>query len=150
METFYSTKGKPPMRSLTVTVCQVIGLLLMISMLAGCGASAINVYVEANETANGGRPFFMVIRNIDQKAYLTESYEEVALKLFQDNEKSIVKTEIICPGTEKLVELELQDKLPMAIYFLFTDPGYKWKKFFPQPLPTSIEFAIEGNGFKEE
>ncbi len=127
-------------------------LLFLSCIFSGCSifkSDQIDIVVQSSEYCNGGRPFYMLVRMIDQKSYITESYQEVAEKVFQDNEQSVIKTESIYPGKEKKVYLDMQDKSPMAIYFLFTEPTERWKKFFALPLPKTMKFEIEGNGIKD-
>lgn len=125
-------------------------LSTMTVLLVGCGSSQIGIYVESTETTNSKRPFYLVIRAVDQKDYVSESYQEVADKVFHDPAKTVLKTEVIYPGRTAAVTLDMPEQLPLGIYFLFTEPGTLWKSFIPQPLPSSIEFQLEGNGIKSQ
>ena len=73
----------------------VLGIL---AVLVGC--SSTTMYVDSTTKTNAGRPFQMLIRTVDYKKYLLESYQEVAAKVFDDAENTVFKKETIYPGKQ--------------------------------------------------
>lgn len=135
------------------TICYGLLLSLVASLSAGCGvisSSGVSIYVESDAAANKERPFYMVVRAVDEATYMKETYQEVAAKVFGDPEKTVLKTEVIYPGKSQEMTLDMEEDVPLAIYFLFTEPGGSWKTYLSQPVPDSIYFEIAGNGIKTQ
>jgi hypothetical protein len=120
--------------------------------LAGCSSTRMTIYVDSTPETNGGRPFRAVVRTVEPSAYLTETYATVASKLFTTPpDGSILRSEVIYPGVEKEIELEKpQGNVPLGIYFLFTQPGERWKTTRKAPLPSSVEIELGANEIKKE
>jgi hypothetical protein len=99
---------------------------------------------------NGGRPFYVVVRTVEPAAFTTESYDVVAEKVFATPaDPSVVRTEIVYPGTGADFEVPKPEAKPLAVYFLFTSPGGNWKLIRRPPVPSDIEVELEKNRIKE-
>lgn len=127
------------------------GLFAIALVGAGCSSTTMRVYVDSTADTNGGLPFYAVIRAVDQAAYVTDTYEAVAGKVFVNPaDPSVLRTEVIYPGIEREIEIKKPENLPIGIYFLFTKPGEKWKTAVRQPLPSTVEIELAGNQIKSE
>lgn len=124
------------MRLLIVIIC---------ILLTGCGSSQIYVYVESTKETNGGRPFYMVVKAVEEKAYTVENYHDVADVVYDKEDKKLLIKEVIYPGKEKEAYINMPEDLSVGIYFLFTDPGEKWKTLLKHPLPSDVEFKLTKN-----
>jgi hypothetical protein len=98
---------------------------------------------------NRGRPLYMVVRNVDQKTFLTESYQTVANQVVAPD-ATVVDAEVIFPGSKKRIDLPRQSKTPVAVYFLFTAPasGTSWKLLIDQPLPNQVSVELGTNAIE--
>lgn len=129
----------------SVIYCTWLAFMLT---FVGCGSSALTIYVESEPTVNSGRPFYMLVRAVEQKDYVSEDYQTVAGRVFATADKNMLKTEVVLPGREMEVSVAREETLPVAIYFLFTTPGERWKVLLEQPLPDSVEFTLDAHQIK--
>lgn len=123
--------------------------LLVLAALCGFGCSSTpEVTVEVTSTAetNGGRPFYAVIRSVEQTTYITDSYEGIAARIFANPpDPSVLRAEVIYPGVPASWTVEQPEGLSVGVYFMFTDPGDGWKIVRSPPLPTTIEVELGVN-----
>ena len=124
-------------------------LAFVLATLLGVGcSSAPEVTVEITSTAetNGGRPFYAVIRAVEQAIYITDSYEGIAGMIFANpRDPSILRAEVVYPGVPSEWTVEQPEGLSVGVYFMFTDPGDGWKIIRSAPLPTTIEVELGVN-----
>jgi hypothetical protein len=128
----------------------VIGCVWLLFALAGCGSSGFTVYVASEPATNVGRPFYMLVRAVEQKSYLSEDYQEVVGKTFSEGDKSVLKAAMVVPGRPLELDVPREETLPVAVYFFFTRPGERWKTLVPQPLPSSLEFELGQHEIKSQ
>jgi hypothetical protein len=122
-----------------------------LGLASGCGGAKMSVKVDAKPDANGGQPFYMVVRQAEEAQYVTEDYGVIASKVFATPaDPSVIKSEVIYPGATKSLSFEKPKDKPVAIYFLFTKPGDRWKTARPQPLPSSVDIELSGNTIKSD
>ena len=130
--------------------------LLALALVAiggmGCSSTGMTIYVDAAEGTNEGQPFYAVVREIDDAAYVTEAYETVASKVFATPaDPTVLKSVVIYPGSDAVIELENKPNgKKVGVYFLFSRPDERWKMSRAQPLPDSIEVELEGSRIKDE
>ena len=111
--------------------------------LGGCASSGTSLTVTSKEETNGGRPFYAVVRSVDEATHLTDTYEAIAAKVFANPaDASVLATQVIYPGVEATVSVEPSETLSLGVYFLFTNPGEHWKVLKHQPLPSSLEIDL--------
>lgn len=120
----------------------IVSLAVLLS-LAGCGSTGTSVVVTSQEVTNGGRPFYAVVRSVEQATHLTDTYESIAAKVFANPaDPSVLAAQVIYPGVEATVEVQPSETLPLGVYFLFTEPGERWKVLQPKPLPSSMQIDL--------
>ncbi len=121
------------------------------AVLAGCSSNKLKIEVSSSAETNEGRPFYTVIRQVEQATYVTDSYEAVAAKVFANPpDPSVLRSEVIYPGQTAELTVTKPEVLPIAVYFLFSQPGERWKMSKVQPLPSSIDIELEKNQIKGE
>jgi hypothetical protein len=114
-------------------------------IFAGCGGgSQVKVVVRAAKEANGRRPFYVLVRSVDDKTYLEESYQAVAGKVMA-RDASVLEAVMVFPGTPKTIEVDKPEKGSLGVYFLLTRPGGQWKTLVASPVPGKLEFSVEGD-----
>jgi len=101
---------------------------------AGCKAKAkadsvapnpaklvLPIVVRPSADSNAGRPLYVVVRAIDEKRFIEDSYGAVAALVIEPDE-TVLATLVVFPGTNALQVLELAE-LPavIGVYCLFTD-----------------------------
>ncbi|MEL6183339.1 MAG: hypothetical protein AAFU79_01855 [Myxococcota bacterium] len=103
-------------------------LCLLLSLLGSTScASATRIKVEAAETTNAGRSFYMLIRQVEQEEVLAASYEEAAQRVFtREAAPEGELRKVIIPGTPLTVDVDAQSKRDIVLYFFFTEPGDRW------------------------
>ena len=124
-------------------------LLSGLIALSGCAPSPLKIGVQSAATMNQDRPLYMVVRNVDQKTFLTESYQTVANQVITPD-PSVVQSEVVFPGSKHELEMPKQSKTPVAVYFLFTTPapGTSWKILIDQPLPDRVDLQLGVDGIE--
>jgi len=129
------------MRSSTRALAMLLGSLF----LWGCGASKqVKLVVRPGDDANGRLPFYVLVRSVDDKTYLEESYQTVAGKVMAPDE-SVLDAEVIFPGVERVIEVSKPEKGTLGVYFLLTHPSGDWKTLVSEPLPDKLELKVEGS-----
>ena len=122
----------------------------LIALAAGCSSDKITVAVDSTVETNGGRPFYAVVRAVEQATFVTDGYDSIASKVFQNPpDPSVLRSEVVYPGTTLKIKVTKPDVLPVAVYLLFNEPGERWKASFAQPL-SNISLECEKNSLKKD
>lgn len=129
------------------------GLLFGLILLVGCSSTPeLTLYVHSKESVNKGRPLYVAIRYMDEQDFIRSTYQDISEKMFQKKDPldKFLATEVIYPGKEKYITLKIkpEEKVPLAVFFIFLDPGDRWKTLVPQPLPSTWEIELTGNEIK--
>lgn len=113
------------------------------ALLGGCSSSELSVAVTSLGETNGGRPFYAVVRSVDQGTHFTDTYESIAGKVFANPaDPSVLGAEVIYPGVDAKLVVPRPEGASVGIYFLFTTPGERWKVHKAQPLTSSVEVEL--------
>jgi len=132
----------------------LIGAFLAIAAVvsfSGCASRRppppqMKLYVQSDTATNDGQLFYLMVRAVSDKQFLTESYETVASIVFADPpDKTVVGTHVILPGNRQELHVTQPEESPVAFYFLFTHPGDQWKKIMDQPLAKAYNIKIHKN-----
>lgn len=128
-----------------------VGLVLCMLAALGCGsrqkpapAPEVLLSVRSEESTNAGRPLHVLVRSVDFKTFVEESYQDVA-GLVVAPDASVLATFIVFPGSAHAEKIAKPEKGGIAMYFLFTEPGNPWKRLFEEPLAKRIEISLEEN-----
>jgi hypothetical protein len=113
----------------------------------GCGAKRppqMTLNVKSTINTNDGQLFYLVIRTINEKQFLSDTYQAVAGMVFADPvDPSILGTQVIFPGLEQTFKIAQPVQNSVGFYFLFTAPGDQWKRMVSQPLAGYYNINIE-------
>jgi hypothetical protein len=116
----------------------------------GCsspGAIKRTVVFSPSADMNGGRPVYVLVRAVNEKDFVTDSYGKMADLVFpQGEETSVLQVALIWPEQESLVEVQLPQGKAMAIYCMFTAPGNQWKVLLPPPAKDDRFLAVLEGG----
>ncbi len=130
---------------------RALALAVALAVAAGCSSTKTTIEVESTQETNGGRPFYVVVRAIDQAVFVTDGYDVVAQKVFQQPpDKSVLRSEVVYPGKTLEFKVDKPEVTPLAVYFLFNSPGDKWKTSYSQPVPSSVGIELDGNQIKSD
>jgi len=113
-------------------------------LLGACAPSAISLSVKSPPGTNLGRPMYMLVRQVDPKAYGNEAYSEVADKVGAPDE-TVLHTSVIYPGTIQRFQVKApkKDGGALAISFLFTAPDGNWQMLLgPEQNTVDVELTV--------
>jgi predicted component of type VI protein secretion system len=122
---------------MTGRACAVLCAALLL-IAAGCGkrkttsrakAPDLTIRVSTDKATNEGRPLHMLVRVVELKTFVEESYATVAPQVVAPDD-SVLGQSVIYPGREAVVGLDLpalEERQSIAVYFLFTEPETPWK-----------------------
>lgn len=127
----------------------LLAALLILAALGGCRPGYVRLSIEAAHDMNRGTPLYMLVRSVDRKVYLGESYSEVAARL-SEPDPSVLRTQIVYPGRRYSVYVKHPKKGGVALYFLFSDPGGSWRLYLDEPLPYEVRAALRVNHVQED
>jgi hypothetical protein len=117
--------------------------LVFLTTVLGCIPGYVRVSVSAAQDINGKQPVYMLVRTLERKVYLAESYGEVASKLVE-GDATVLRKELLFPGQSRSIYIK-KPKGPLALYFLFTAPGGTWRLFVEPALPLQVKAELKGN-----
>ncbi len=94
--------------------------------------------------ANAKRTFYVVIRAVDEKEFLTDSYSKVSKMVFPNSRNpSVLRATLIWPQRKRWVWVNVPEGKAIGVYGLFTHPGGQWKLMLSHPLRQSYSFVLE-------
>lgn len=122
-----------------------IGSLLVLGILFSIGGCKhLTLTIKSMPEANRGKPVYVMVRSVNAKEFLTESYHDVANLLFTDPpDASILAYRVILPGQKQKIRMEKPEKTAVGVYCMFTEPGDQWKIILPQPLHFRYQITLE-------
>lgn len=107
--------------------------VLLSPLRVGCVADDVRASITANAALIQKQPVYMRVRTIDRKAYLADSYGEVAAKRLE-SDPSVLRNQPLFPRKSRSVYVR-QPKGAPVLHFLSTAPGDPWRLFLDAPLP---------------
>jgi hypothetical protein len=114
----------------------------------GCVPGQLTISVSAAPNINQSRPVYMVVRTLDSKAYLSQTYADVASKVIIPD-ASVIHTGVIYPGSTKQVNVKVPQSLPVSVSFLFTAPDGTWQTLLDALVPGTVDIKLEGSRIQE-
>jgi hypothetical protein len=136
-------------------------LVLAMLGITGCGSKSrppaatpdakteIAIAVQSTKQTNDGRPLHVVVRAVDRETWAADSYASIA-DLVSRKDDSVLTTFVVFPGHEAEAKLQVSARNPIAVYFLFTQPGKPWRKLIDAPLARRIELRLAGASIAEQ
>ncbi len=114
----------------------------------GCVPGQLTISVSAAPNVNQSRPVYMVVRTLDSKAYLSQTYDEVVAKVITPD-NSVIHTGVVYPGGTQQVNVKVPQSLPVAVSFLFTSPDGAWQTLLDALVPGTVDIQLEGSRIQE-
>jgi hypothetical protein len=124
--------------------------LLLLLAFTGCGHTPEPpdlrrfLTFQSFPDTNLGRPFYVVVREVDESQFLTQTYSSLARSTFPKSDDETTRAvHFATPGKREQVVVEVPEDKAFAIYALFTSPGDPWKVLLPPPLERSYHFVLD-------
>jgi hypothetical protein len=111
--------------------------------LLGCIPGYTRISVKPAPDCNRRQPLYMLVRTLDPKVYHGETYADVAAKL-TEQDATVLRKELLVPGKPKTIYVK-HPKTPLAVYFMFTEPGGTWRLLLAPPLPWQLDSELRGS-----
>lgn len=125
-----------------------VSLCLCCFILGGC--KHMTLTLKADYNANRGQPVYVLIRSVNEKAFLTESYQDISNMIFKDPpDPSILSYQVLLPGQKQKIKIEKPENASVGVYGLFTEPDEEWKMLLPQPFRYRYLLTLERNRMVE-
>jgi hypothetical protein len=126
--------------------------LLVLALLswAGCASAPPNIErklrFDTTPSANGGEPFYYLVRTSKEGEFLAETYSEAAARIVTEKPDPSVKGVVFAqPGRVQESTIEVEEDGSFAVFALFTTPGEPWKLLVSGPLYGAYVFeAVDG------
>ena len=151
----YKNKKKQILLYTTRKLVWFLAFLLIVFAFSGCGGnshlmrSKVSLRIKPELNANNGRPFYIVIREVNKTSFLIDGYDEIAEMVYADQqEESLITWCVILPGKENKIKFAKPEKSDLGVYGLFTQPGDNWKIMINKPLGSKYEIIPYANGLK--
>jgi hypothetical protein len=122
--------------------------LITLLLGIGCVPGQLTISVSAAPNVNQSRPVYMVVRTLDSKAYLSQTYDEVVSKVIVPD-TSVIHTGVVYPGRSQQVHVKVPQSLPVAVSFLFTSPDGAWQTLLDALVPGTVDIQLEGSRIQE-
>jgi len=115
-----------------------VGLLAALLAVWGLGCSSqkpanapkletLRVRIETMSDANRGTALHVLVRETSKTDYPRVDYEDVASSLLVESDPKTLDWLVVLPGEKREVVLQHAQGTAIAVYFLFTEPGPRWK-----------------------
>jgi hypothetical protein len=119
--------------------------------LGGCSTSRLFLVLAGDANSNQGRPLQVLIRSVPIDTYRAEPYAALA-RLVLSPDKSVLRMLTLYPQGpfRRCLSLTAPDKVPLALYFLYTSPVGSWKMLLPTPPPVYLRIPLGRDGVDVE
>ncbi len=143
MRNFELMRKKRPARFVDFIFVAVLAAALF---PAGCSKKApvpappprMLLDITSDIETNRGQPFYLVVRAINDKQFLTDNYQGIAGLVFADPpDPSVLTARAILPGKQQQITMDKPTQASVGLYFLFSDRIDQWKRMLSQPLSES-------------
>lgn len=109
----------------------------------------MRIQVRSDNDTNAGRPLYMLVRSVDSRTLVSESYKDASDLVFTTpRDATIQHLQAVLPGQDVNVTLPTPEESDLALYFFFTRPGEKWRVPLPRPIPSDIVVELSSNQVK--
>lgn len=123
--------------------CGSIGWALLLGASATGCAPQMHLAVDPDDKLNEQRPAYLLVRNVDAKTYLEETYQTAAAKVMAPDD-SVLESVVVFPGTRQEIKLSPPAKGQVAVYVFFYRPAGEWKAILPA-VAESYDVKINGS-----
>lgn len=112
-------------------------LLAVMAVMAACQSQksanapkleTLRVRIETTGDANRGTALHVLVRETSKTDYPRVDYEDVTSTLLAESDPKTLDWLVVLPGQQREVVLQHAKGTNIAVYFLFTEPGQRWKE----------------------
>jgi hypothetical protein len=133
-------------------IFKVFILLTVFPLLLACSSTPeppppLELNVSTNIQANNGDLFYVVAKTTSEKAFMLDSYEDIANLAFSDSPgPDRLGVFSVVPGTNQDYTITQPAQGMIGLYFLLTKPGSQWKKLLTIPFEESYDVVLDATG----
>jgi predicted component of type VI protein secretion system len=122
----------------------VAALALGGALVGGCASSKeVEIVLRATPDMNGARSVYVLARAVDEKAFGSQPYADVA-GLVTAPDESVKLAVVVLPGQTKVVKLAPPEKGQLAVQAMLQNPEEDgWRILLPSDLPKSVTVRLE-------
>lgn len=126
---------------------------LPVLFLTGCmqtkDEDLLSIQIRSSKKTNQGTNFHILVKETTDVEFFQSKYETIANEAIEDDEKRLVDRVHLPGKTDKFdIKIPSSDR-PVAIYFLFTQPGYRWKEKIDNPQSKKVKILLGENEFED-
>ena len=136
-----------------MTQWKILIVVILAMCMTACGPKKIpltplhvSVYIQPDPSANNGRVFWMVIKEVDENQFANDTYAMIE-SLFVADEWSpdVLGACYVVPGEKRQITVSRPSYGHAGFYFLFTEPQDSWKVLLRQPVGSKYDLRIGKN-----
>lgn len=126
-----------------------LGVAILLSLVGCAGKKPVpppqmTLNIQTDPATNKGQIFYMVLRSVTDRQFLSDSYQSVASLVFADPpDPTLLGAHAIVPGRKQVIRTVQPTQNALAFYFMFTEPADQWKKMVSQPLASAYNVGID-------
>ncbi len=134
-----------------MSVRVVLGYLI-VGIAVACGGQSkpaaapapdrVSLRIRTTDDANGGTALHVLVRETSKADYPRTQYEDVAASLLVESDPKTLDWLVMLPGQARDVSFERPKGGAVAVYFLFTDPGRRWKELLDDTSVKRVELVV--------
>jgi hypothetical protein len=102
---------------------------------------SVRMRIATSDDANRGTALHVLVRETSKTDYPRVDYEDVANTLLAESDPKTIDWLVVLPGQQREVVLEHPKGTSIAVYFMFTEPGQRWKQLLDEPVK-QVEFLV--------
>jgi hypothetical protein len=113
-------------------------------VLSSCGsAKQVRLSIRPALDMNGSRSCYVLARTVEEKAFSTESYDDVAAKAMAPDD-SVQDSVPVLPGRSQELTVLVPEKGRIALYAMLGQPeDDRWRVLLPASPPAKVELRVE-------
>jgi predicted component of type VI protein secretion system len=127
------------------------GAVMLVAAGLGLGCSqkhasapkmeTVRMRIATADDANRGTALHVLVRETSKTDYPRVDYEDVANTLLAESDPKTIDWLVVLPGQQREVVLQHAKGTSIAVYFMFTEPGQRWKQLLDDPVK-QVEFLV--------
>jgi predicted component of type VI protein secretion system len=98
-------------------------------------------FVSATDT-NGGTALHVLVRKTNKTDYPRQDYDDVAKSLLLESDPNTLEWVVVTPGSTREIVVARPVDAQVGVYFLFTDPGARWRHLVDDASLESVKFEV--------
>ena len=104
--------------------------------------SEVRLNIQTSANSNNGTALQVLVRETNKVDYPRSNYQEVANSLLAEADPKALDWFVVLPGQNRVETVKRPKQGALAVYFLFTNPGRRWRYLLDNQSAQQIEFLI--------